>query len=207
MTQENQILGWVLLAVLFIVITGAIFYLIYRFRNPRAKKAQGRSNNAGKAVGLARRFARANDFKLIAPATLARKGMTAQLDAIVVGYFGVLGVKALGYSGAVYGSAEDDTWVQVAEDGQRNSFKNPITEAAGDVRVIRDALFSTKQKMVPVEVVCVFTEPSADIAVPRRTGHYTLKTFKELLGKEKYREDKGIDLDLVEKALQDSVVE
>lgn len=207
MPQENQMLGWIVAIVAFALIIGLVLWFIYRKNNPKVPKTQGREYGVAKAVAMAQRFARGNDYKVIAPATLMRAGNTARLDALVVGSFGVLGVKALGYSGEVYGSAGEDTWVQVAPDGKRNPFKNPLTEAAADVRVIRDALFSAKQKLVPVEVVCVFTDTTASIAVPRSTGHYTMRTFKELLGKEKYREDKGVNIALAQEALREALTE
>ena len=38
--------------------------------------------------------------------------------------------------------------------------------------------------------MCVFTNKKATLALPRGTGHYTLKDFKALLGKSKYEQDK-----------------
>lgn len=195
---------WIVLLVTVVVAVGLLAALLwwqYRSKNPKKLKAAGKDSSAGKAVAAARSFANAHKFRFIAPAKLAKNGKFADLDAIIIGYFGVLGVKALGYNGEIYGAAADVEWVQIVE-GVRTTFQNPIVEASSDVRVIRDALFSTKQKRIPVEVVCVFTDASAQLVLPRGTGHYTLKEFKNLLGKEKYLEDVGLDLDDAENGIK-----
>lgn len=195
------ILVWIVVGV-----SAALIFLWYYFTKVRKKnpKVMDKEQGAQKAVGPLRRFAASNSFRFIAPAHLAREKADADLDAILIGYFGVLAVKALGYNGEIYGGPDEKSWTQIVEQNRR-SFDNPITEAAADVRVIRDALLSTGLRQIPVEVVCVFTDDKAQLALPKSTGHYTVKTFKELLRKEKYMGDCGLDLDKVEKALRDSI--
>lgn len=201
--------NWVLVissAVLLLAGGAGLFWYFYRKNNPKVAKSQGKDTAKQSAVSAVRRFARSNGFRVIAPANLAKNGRFANLDAVVVGYFGVLGVKAYGYNGEIYGNASDEKWLQMAADGTRNYFLNPVAEAAKDVRVIRDALFGYKMKTVPVEVVCVFTNPKVQMAVPRSVPYLTQKTFKQLLDKEKYLQDTGLDIDVVEKALQEALV-
>ena len=200
--QENEVVWGVLFAVIVLSVLSASM-LVYRKRRP-VKKNQGSTRKAG---DVASQFARSNDFRIIRPAVLEGKGRTAHLDALVVGYFGVLGVKALGHTGEVYGNANENTWVQIAPNRERISFANPITEASADVRVVRDALFAAKIKAVPVEVAVVFTEKNIQLALPRSLEFYTTKTFHQQLKKEKYQKDAGIDLDAVEKALRAALKE
>ncbi|HBU11407.1 MAG TPA: hypothetical protein DEB31_01340, partial [Clostridiales bacterium] len=99
-----------------------LMVVIYRRRDggkAKGKKPQGREFARDKVVSAARGFASANSFRIIAPARLSRGGTVANLDAVVVGYFGVLGVISLGYGGEVYGGAGEDTWLQVGADGSR----------------------------------------------------------------------------------------
>lgn len=189
----------IVLAVVVLVVMGLV---LYRKRHPRQVKRQTRDSSSNKAVAVARRFARSNRFRLIAPAHLARGEKQAQLDAIVVGYFGILGVIGLGYNGNIYGAANEAEWLQINEGGARTYFQNPLDEASAAVRVIRDALFATKMKQIPVEVVVVFTDVTAQLAISRSPGLYSLKTFKALLSKEKYLEDTGLDLDQTEAAIR-----
>ena len=55
--------------------------------------------------------------------------------------------------------------------------------------------------------MCVFTNKKATLALPRGTGHYTLKDFKALLGKSKYEQDKGVDIPQTVDAVKQWVVE
>lgn len=190
-----------------VALFGAVIYFYFRKKNPKKRKQQGREAKSGAGLRVARRFAGAHGYKFISPATLARNGAVAKLDGIVVGYFGVLGIKTLGYNGNIYGSASEEEWLQLGDNEERTYFPNPLLEAAADVRVIRDALFAAKMKQIPVEVVCVFTEPRVQLALPKKTGHYTLKTFKSLLQKDKYLADTGIDIEKVEGILRESILQ
>lgn len=180
---------------------GLVLWLIYRRQQPKAKKRQSAGSIAN-AIGATQRFARSNSFKFISPAIVSTNGRTANLDALVVGYFGVLGVKEFGYNGEIYGSATEEEWLQKNGEDERTYFPNPIRQAALDVRVLRDVLFESKLKNVPVEVVAVFCNKKAQLALPRQTGHYTYKDFKTLLSKEKYMGDTGLDLEKVEAAFR-----
>lgn len=158
-----------------------------------------------KAVALAKKFARNNDYHFISPFNITRKEKTAEIDAIVVGDFGILAVKTLHYEGTVYGNANEEQWLCVNKKGEKEYFKNPITQASIDVRVIRDALFAKNLKQIPLEVVCVFTAKKPDIAVPASVGYYKLKDFKVLLGKEKYQKEMNLKIDKILEALQEAV--
>ena len=160
-----------------------------------AAKGLHSQQSEGKAVAIAKRFARSHSFVFINKPRLSANGRDANLDALVIGYFGILGVKAMGYGGTIYGSADEKVWVYKTDDANRREFPNPLQEAAVDIRVIRDILFASKMKTVPVEVVAVFTNENAALALPKQTGHYTLKEFRALLSKEKYLKDTGLDLE------------
>src|SRR5699024_681166 len=125
----------------------------------------------------------------------------ADLDLLLVGWFGVLGVKCLGYGGEVYGSLDEPEWTQVLPQGRR-TFENPMTRAGKSARAVRDALFAAKLKNVPVETVVVFTNPSASLNLPRSTGHYTEKTFLAYLKGPHFREDKKVEVEPVAAALR-----
>lgn len=177
-------------------------YLLIRLIARRRNAPQDKEAGADTAVAAARRFARSNGFVCLAPAKLTGKGRAARLDAVVIGYFGVLGVKAYGFNGEIYGAPGEEEWLQVSPGGERRKFANPVNEANADVRVLRDVLFTARLKNVPVEVLCVFTDPKAQMAVSRGAGVFTLKAFKAQLEKDKYLEDKGFEPDKVRAALE-----
>lgn len=161
---------------------------------PERKKDLDETAKMRKPLLIAQTFAKMQGYQVIAPAKLAKDGKFANLDFILVGYFGVLGVKCIGLNGEIYGSAGDNMWLQVKPE-KRVSFVNPLKEAQNDVRVIRDTLFTAKLKSVPIETVCVFTHPYATLALPRSTGHYTIKEFKALLGKDHFVQDKRVNIE------------
>lgn len=159
-------------------------------------------NSSTKAGKIAVRFAKSNGFRIIAPAVVQGKNKTANLEAIVIGPFGILGIKGLGYYGNVYGTKDEAEWLNVTTLGARTKFPNPIVEGAADVRAIRDALFAKNIKMVPVEVANVFTAKEVQLGVPRDAGHYTLKTFKAYLNREKFMEEKNFRVEKAEEAIR-----
>lgn len=151
-------------------------------------------------VRLLRRYAALHEYKVVAPVQLAGVHGTTDLDAVLVGWFGVLGVKCLGYGGEVYGSRDETEWVQVMN-GARRSFQNPMARAQQSARVVRDALFAAGLKNVPVETVVVFTGKSTQLSLPRSTGHYTEKSFSAYLKTSRFEEDKKVEIAPVTAAL------
>ncbi len=197
----DEIVAIIILLVAIVVLLAFVGIYFYRKHHIPMVRQKDKNNKAGRAVAALQSFARGNRFRFIAPAHLVRGDKEARLDAIVVGYFGILGLVALGYNGEIYGEAGDAQWLQVTDDGRRY-FDNPVVEAAAAVRVIRDALFEKKLRKIPVEVVAVFTDPKVQLALPRSTGHLTVKDLKRQLRKEKYLDDTRLDLDEVENALR-----
>lgn len=208
-SQLQNSLIYLVSIILLVGVLAVMLYLTYRKNNADKKskgKTNGRSDHSDKVVAAMRSFARSNRFRFIAPATIKSNGMEAKLDALVVGYFGVLGVISLGYNGEIYGEANEETWVQVNDGDKRNRFPNPIDETSQAVRTVRDVLFAAKLKKVPVEIMYVFANPSAQLALPRSIAPLTLKSFKSTLNQQKYLDDSGLDMDKVEQALQAAVV-
>ena len=160
---------------------------------PRKAKNLDDSKKSAEALGITKRFAALHQYQVIAPAQLAKDGKFADLDFILVGWFGLLCVKCIGLGGQIYGSLDDDMWLQLDGD-KRISFANPMRAAEADTRLVRDTLFAAKLRNIPVETVCVFTNKKATLLLPRTTGHYTLKEFKALRNKSKYDQDKGVDI-------------
>ena len=179
-----------------LAIAALVFLYLFTFKREvlqrKPKDLQGQAA-AKKPLAAARRMAAMNQYEVIAPAVLEKNGAQTDLDFILVGTFGLLCVKCVGLGGEIYGSAGDAMWLQVCDE-KRKSFENPLRRAERDTRLVRDALFSAKLKNVPVEAVVVFTNRAAQLALPRSTGHYTVKEFRALLDKSKYTQDKRVDI-------------
>lgn len=188
-------MDWILILMvsLSLLLVFGICYLVY-FLYKRAKNSTADvKNKASKPLSAAKAFALTRQFTVISPANIAKDGKFADVDFIMVGFFGVLGVKCIGLGGEIYGNANDAMWLQVAG-SKRVSFENPMLAAQKDARVIRDTLFEAKLKNITVDTVVVFANKKASLAIPRSTGHFTVKDFKKYLDKDKFEQDKGIDV-------------
>lgn len=200
-------MDWILMLLVCVALAASfgVCYLIY-FLYKRAKNSTADvKNKSARALSAAKRFAMSRQFTVISPANIAKDGKFADVDFIVVGYFGVLGVKCVGLGGEIYGSANDAMWLQVAGD-KRNSFENPMLTVQKDARTIRDTLFAANLKNIPVETIVVFTNKKTSLAIPRTTGHLTVKDFKRYLDKDKFDQDKGLDIAKTVEAIKKYVV-
>ncbi len=200
-----------IILVLLLVVGGLLLYFMLRkkpdsdLEKPRKAKNLDGAKKSAEPLRAARRYAALHQYQIIAPAQLAKDGKFADLDFILVGWFGLLCVKCVGLGGQIYGSAEDEMWLQL--DGEKRvSFANPMRAAEADTRLVRDTLFSAKLRGISVETVCVFTNKTATLLLPRGTGHYTVKDFKALLDKSKYEQDKGVDIPAVVDAVKKWIV-
>lgn len=205
--------------IFFVIVIGAgllafavTIYLINLFRGERSgllpaageKKSTGKNDMHHGADGIVRavrRYAAAEGCTVIAPVEVTGSRDTADLDLLLVGWFGVLGVKCIGWGGQIYGSAAEPQWTQVLG-GERCTFDNPLTRAGKSERAVRDVLFAAKLKNVPVETAVVFTNKAAELNLPRSTGHYTEKTFLAYLRSPHFEEDKKVEIEPVVAALR-----
>lgn len=186
--------------VLLVTLFGVTIYLFGPMRKSKARKVKeipdDEHANAETVLRLLNRYAATNEFKVVTPVNVQEGKISADLDALLVGWFGVLGVKCLGYGGTVYGQPDEEEWVQDVL-GQRRTFKNPLRRAEESARAVREALFEAHIKRVPVETVVVFTGKKTELAVPRSCGHYTVDQFSSYLKSAHFEEDKNVDVDQV----------
>lgn len=200
--MSPSLIGTIIAAVV-IVILVIVYFVRRKNANRPVKPVDYRSFGNKKAASALKSFARRNGFVYISPAKMKTKSGIANIDAIAIGPFGVVGVVGMGYYGDVYGRAEDNIWVSMTPSRKRTEFQNPVTEASAYVRVIRDALFAKGIKMVPVEVLPVFTTDELQIGVPSGTGHYSWKEYKKYLKKDKFKEEKSFKMDAVVAAIRE----
>lgn len=210
----NDIVFIILLVLAGVLAFALTIYVINLVRKGRGGSAPQKEKKPGDlpddehkgaeaVVRQLRRYAALHEYKVVAPVALTGVHGTTDLDAVLVGWFGVLGVKCLGYGGEVYGSPDEAEWVQTVN-GTRRKFKNPIARAKQSGLVLRDALFAAGLKSVPVETVVVFTGKRVQLALPRSTGHYTEKSFSAYLKSSRFEEDKKIQVEPVAAAFVQS---
>lgn len=167
---------------------------------PKKGKAKAKSG-MGKAQRLVSRFAMRQQYKLLGPCRFEKDGKTAEIDSVLIGYFGVLLIKTMGRNGEIYGGEGDAQWLQVVNN-QRTYFESPVVESGRAVPMVRAALEKAKVRGVLLETVSVATCKKAQVAVPKSLGLLTLREFSIMLEKQKYLEDKGVNLEQVYNALK-----
>ncbi len=180
------------------VALGATWYVEREKKGPRRARTNKKTDAA---VRVLKGFAVRNDFRVLGPMTLTRNGHTAHLDGVLVGWFGVLGVKAFGYNGQVYGNPREAQWLWASAD-RRENFPSPVEECALAARLMREALMKAGVRNPDSEAVFVFTDPKVELAVPANVGAMKTADLRAYLRREKFRADKGYDVQQLCDALQ-----
>jgi len=188
----------ILATVAVLALVFAIIYFVSRHENDDAANSNkarraSRDGGVGAALRALQRYASLHGFQYIQPAHLQSGGREADLDAILVTYSGVVGIRCLGYNGEVYATSGEPEWLWVTQES-RVRIPDPVTQSAADVRVLRDALMKDiKLRNVAVECLPVFTDKKLQLSAPKSCPIYRPKELMAALNKGRYLEDKGID--------------
>ena len=210
--NEEMIYAIVLVAVLAVAAALVVYFTSRDSKAGGEKVAKGgvgADEKAGAAAlaGRMRRYARLNDFQLVEPACWARDGKLAQFDCVLVGYFGVLAVRCLGYSGRVFGGEKEPVWVQTKGE-KRFEFDNPLDRNAREARVLREVLIAAGLRNIPVETALVCTGGKRqELALPRSTPFYTPKSFSRYLNSSRFDQDKKVDVEKTARVLREALAQ
>ena len=191
-----------LLMAMVVMITVVIVIMEREKKLPRGRK----KNNSNAAVAALRSFAANNGCKVLGPVRFVKGEQTVTLDGVLVGWFGVLGVKALGYNGQIYGNPQEKQWLWVSAD-KRESFANPMDECILAARLMREALMKAGVRAPESEAAVVFTDSKAELCIPRDVGAMKVADLRAYLRKEKFQKDRGYDLEVMCAALEPFLIE
>ena len=212
--MDPQVLEFIVITVMIIVVIIGVNWYKYKRsqqikevpaeQQPKLDAPCGKEQDNSKVIHAAKAFASRNGYEVIIPGKVCYQGQVSDFDVIVVGTFGVLAIASLGYYGQVYGNEKEAVWSQTTGQG-RVEFENPIQYAEKQARLVREVLFANKIKSVSVESICVFPNKATELLVPRSTPIYRLKEFSVLLLKDKYTDDKKVNIEAVTKVLKDAL--
>ena len=118
--QTGQIIFLALCAAVFII---GIVLFIYKKMHPDTIE-----NEKRKVSKRLRTFAAPRGFRVLDNVRLVSGGLSGWADHVLVGYFGVLLVYDLCYSGEYYGGADDKQWI-INDKGKRYAVDNPRIHA------------------------------------------------------------------------------
>ena len=201
--MDSNILNALMLGVVCLVMVVLVKLMTNRSEEGGPQKAKKAKSQDGvdKAVSALRRYATNHDFGFVAPVKLALGDKTVELDAAIVTYNGVVGVRCIGRNGEIFANPGDKEWLWV-NGASREKFANPVDSCAADVRVLRDILIANGQRAAKVECHTVFTSSAVSLAVPKSTPIWRdSRSLLNALAADKYMEDKGIDKDAIVRIL------
>ncbi len=173
---------------------------------PREKKQTNSSrNDLLELISRLATYARRNHFRMIVPGTLACDGTIAVLTALILTRSGVVGINCFGFGGRIDAQSGEKDWVQVMN-GEQTDFPNPVKKNQNQEKLVRQVLREVGFAGADVEIVGVFTAPSAWLANAAGTNCYTAQDALKYLRGDAFIRDGGLDPKALEAALQPRIV-
>ena len=191
----------------YIVVIMAIFFLfLYMMGGDdivffRKKKYMMDPKAQEKLMSGLGKFARVRGFTVMGPTTIKFGDKEMSFDAILLGFFGALGVKACPHGGDIYGDLNSDEWVQIYE-GQRISFDSPVNRTLGSTKLFKDIFRQEKVKCGNCESMAIFTNKNANVAVARTLPACHVSNLSSVLETPKFLTDNGADIEGMKAAIE-----
>ena len=192
---------------MYIVVIMAIFFLfLYMMGGDdiiffRRKKYLMDPKAQEKLMSGLGKFARVRGFTVMGPTTIKFEDKEMSFDAILLGFFGALGVKVCPQGGDIYGDVNSDTWVQIYEDN-RITFDSPVNQMLGSTKLFKDIFRREKIKGGNCDSMAVFTNKDANVAVARSLPACHVSNLSATLETPKYLTDNGADIEGMKAAIE-----
>ncbi|MEG0021057.1 MAG: NERD domain-containing protein [Oscillospiraceae bacterium] len=188
-----------------IALVGAV--LVYLFMDDENKKLIFKkkvkaSDDKGEdnLLKVLKRFASVKNFDVLPKTTLKIEDTQFTFDAILVGFFGTIGISSVNLSGEIYGETNSDQWAQVLE-GKRAEFANPLKEMNGSVRFFKEIYKEEKVKCGSVDSLVVFTSKKVQLYAGKKSPAISIDKLYSKLDVEKYLTDNGGDMEAMKAAI------
>lgn len=165
------------------------------------KKNESKDAMKGSFLRAVRRFADLKGFEVLEKTTLSFGGEEFTFDAILLGFFGTIGIGANYAGGEVYGSYKDEKWCSVDAKGNKTYFKSPVAQYNGSMRFFKDLYAAEKAKCGMADSFVVFAGKKTKVFADKRSDVYALSALSEKLNSEKYAKDNGADINAMKAAL------
>ena len=177
------------------------FYFVARSQNtetaPAAAKRRRTDAGVDATLRTLSRYAASHGFKLLRPAHFSAGQRSAELDAVLVTFGGLIGVRCLGYNGEIFANPGERDWLWITAEG-RERIPDPVAQCAADARALRDVLMQDPRlRSVPVECLPVFTDKKVQLSVPKSMPVLRRSQLNGTLEQQKYLEDRGLDVERV----------
>ncbi len=156
-----------------------------------------------------RRFASLRGYRVLDNLTLQTEKGPLQADHLLVGYFGILVVSDLCQSGDYYGKIDDPTWACNTRGTEENpgvrkgSVPNPLPEHRRFIEQMRSIFSKNGVYNISIDSLVVAADPRTTLYITGRGDRVlTLGELRGFLGKNKYSQDNGLDVEKLCKLLQ-----
>ena len=156
-----------------------------------------------KVVGQLKKFGPIRGYQVLTDLPLTNGKKTSTADGILVGYFGLMVVSAVQDIGEYYGDLDSEKWIRYWKE-RKYFLENTYARNHETAMIIRDLLSREKIYRVPVDEFVVFTGKKSKVLVCIKNGGELIpySSFKSLLGRSKYEEDKGYNVEQIAEILR-----
>ena len=166
------------------------------------RSTQSESKTTAAFMHAIKKAAGIKGFEVMGKTTVAFGGQQFTFDAILLGYYGTIAVKANYESGEIYGSHKDESWCAVSAEGKKTYFENPLDSLMGCTRLFKDLYTEERVKFGMSDSFVVFADKKAKVFTGKKLEVYTLDKLGEKLTSEKYTRDNGADINAMKAALE-----
>jgi len=145
-----------------------------------------------------KRWCAVRRYRLLENIEITDKGRRIKTDFIVVGIFGVLFINVFPYDADLYGNDGDAAWMVKKSQADRRSIPSPIDACDRAVSALRESFARQKVYKIPMEQFYIYPCRRFKCFVADRYPVYPFAKFKAVLTRDKYHEEKGIDMEQLE---------
>lgn len=162
---------------IFLVILSCIFYFIFKsIYLPRIKGAFGELKVNTKLGSLG------EGYELLSDITIHNsKGLTSQIDHIVISEYGIFVIETKNYKGWIFGNDYSENWTQVNY-RKKNTFRNPVKQNWSHIYALKSLL--EKYQNIKYFSIVVFSGSSIlkkiQSSTPVIYGSELIKTIRSL---------------------------
>ena len=167
----------------------------------RKKLASNDKNANARLVKILKRFCSIKGFTLLEKTSITFQDTTFDFDAILLGFFGTIAIKAVDLQGEIYGETNTEKWVQVIEN-KRNEIDNPIKTLNGSVRFFKELYKAEKVKCGQADSLVVFGGKKTALYLGKNSPAVALDALYSKLSTSKYLSDNGAEVEQMKTALE-----
>jgi len=148
-----------------------------------------------KACSILKRYASLRNFKVLTGLRFETSSGHVEVQAALVGFFGVLILHTCGMRGEYYSDPTGKKWTIVYPDS-RESFENPFLVQQRAVSAMREIFAKNKAYKIPIERATYISNRSKQTAVFFSTKEALIMPgrLRSYLDKEKFEQDANVDV-------------